>query len=170
MAIAISVRQYLNSNDIEYDSFEHRRTGSSSESARASLVPGDNLAKGVVLRNQEGYLLTVLPSSQMADLDKISDLIHLPVAIALEEEIYALFPDCENGAVPPIGAAYSMQTIVDESLDLVNDVYFEAGDHRTLIHLSGSQFFKLMRKSSHASICFESQAGHGEMDFVYFGA
>ncbi len=170
MAIAISVQQYLNNNGIKYDSIKHQRTGSSSESARASLVPGENLAKGVVLRNQEGYLLTVLPSSQMADLNKVGGLLHRPVALALEEEINALFPDCEDGAVPPIGAAYSMQTIVDESLDLVDDVYFEAGDHRTLIHLSGTQFHKLMRKSPHASICLESQAGKGETDFVYFGA
>ncbi len=105
MAVAISVHQYLSDKGINYDSIEHRRTGSSKESAIASFVPSDNLAKGVVLRNQEGYLLTVLPSSHMMDLNKVGKLLHQPVTLAHEDEINALFPDCEDGAIPPIGAA-----------------------------------------------------------------
>ncbi len=170
MAIAISVQQYLSDNGVKYDSIEHRRTSCSSESARASFIKGDNLAKGVVLRNQKGYLLAVLPSSQVTDLNKVGDLIHQPVALALEEEINALFPDCEDGAIPPIGAAYGMQTIVDERLDGIDDVYFEAGDHRTLVHLTGAQFIKLMRKSPHGSICSESKTSFDDMNFGYFGA
>jgi Ala-tRNA(Pro) deacylase len=170
MGIAISVQQYLNDNDVKFDSIEHRPTSSSSESAIASFIPGENLAKAVVLRNQEGYLLTVLPSSRMTDLDKVGSLLDHPVALAPENEINALFPDCEDGAIPPIGAAYGMHTIVDERLDAMNDVYFEAGDHRTLVHMSGRQFFKLMRKSDHASICAKSKPGFNAMNFGYYGA
>ena len=170
MAIAISVRQYLSNNGINFDSFEHRPTRSSLESARAGFVPRDKLAKGVVLRNQEGYLLTVLPSSQMTDLNKVGGLLHQPVALAVEEEIIALFPDCEEGAVPPVGAAYGLHTIVDESLDGKGDVYFEAGDHRTLVHLSGAQFLKLMQKSSHAKICSKPPKVDGDLIVGYYGA
>ncbi len=170
MAIAISIQQYLNENGVDYDSFEHRPTSSSLESARAGFVPSEKLAKGVVLRNQEGYLLTVLPASQMTDLNKVGGLLHQPVALALEEEIIALFPDCEEGAVPPVGAAYGLHTIVDESLDREEDVYFEAGDHRTLVHLSGSQFLKLMQKSSHAKICSAPPKVDGDLITGYYGA
>ena len=170
MAIAISVQQYLDDNGVKYDSIRHRRTGSSSESARASFVSADSLAKGVVLKNREGYLLTVLPSSQQADLNKVGDMLHQPVALALEEEITSLFPDCEQGAVPPVGGAYGMQTIVDKRLDDMDDVYFEAGDHRTLVHLSAAEFHKLMQKSPHGRICADSKAGSSDMGFGYFGA
>ncbi len=170
MAIAISVQQYLSSNGVQYDSIEHRRTGSSSESARVSFVSPDSLAKGVVLRNREGYLLTVLPSSQQADLDKVGDMLNQPVALALEDEIASLFPDCEHGAVPPVGSAYGMQTIVDKSLDDMDEVYFEAGDHRTLVHLSAAEFHKLMLQSTHGRICADPRTDSSEMGFGYFGA
>lgn len=170
MAIAISVRQYLNDKGVNYDSIEHRHTSNSSESARASFIPSESLAKGVVLKNQHGYLLTVLPCSHMADLNKIGDLLNQPVSLAQEEEIHALFPDCEDGAIPPIGAAYGMQTIIDKQLDTIDDIYFEAGDHRTLVHLSRPQFMRLMRESPHASICSETAKGYGQAEFIYFGA
>ncbi len=51
-----------------------------------------------------------------------------------------IIADCEDGTVPPTGAAYGMNTIVDKSMDKVDDVYFEAGDHRTLVHLKGAQY------------------------------
>jgi len=170
MAIAITIQQYLGENGVSYDSIEHRPTSSSSESARASFIPDDNLAKGVVLRNKDGYLLIVLPSSKKTDLDKVGDLIDNPVALAPEKEVNALFPDCEDGAVPPIGAAYGMNTIIDDSLNDVDDVYFEAGDHRTLIHLSRPQFFKLTRKMPHASICSKSKTSFSDLNFGYYGA
>ncbi|HDL85873.1 MAG TPA: YbaK/EbsC family protein, partial [Candidatus Acetothermia bacterium] len=72
-----------------------------------------------------------------------------PVALATEEEISALFPDCDTGAIPPVGAAYGLKTVVDESLEGHEDVYFEGGDHRSLVHLSGAEFHQLMGKIPH---------------------
>ncbi|MGI9356523.1 MAG: aminoacyl-tRNA deacylase [Rhizobiaceae bacterium] len=170
MGIAISLQNYLLDNGIEFDSIEHRPTSSSSETAIASFVPGNKLAKGVVVKNREAYLVTVLPSTRKADLNKIGDFLHQPVALALEEEIIPLFPDCEQGAIPPIGDAYGMLTIVDEDLDDEDDVYFEAGDHCTLVHLSAGEFRKLTQKSAHVRICTEQPAGKDDMSFGYFGA
>ena len=57
-----------------------------------------------------------------------------------------LFNDCDPGAVPPIGAACGIKTIWDPntSLGQLDDIYFEAGDHDHLIHVSGEQFHELM--------------------------
>jgi Ala-tRNA(Pro) deacylase len=56
-----------------------------------------------------------------------------------------LFADCDRGAVPPVGEAYGIPTVWDDSLGDLPDVYFEGGDHRTLIHMSGPDFAELMR-------------------------
>lgn len=47
--------------------------------------------------------------------------------------------------MPPVGSAYDVPVLLDESLGDVNDVYFEGGDHRTLVHMSGSNFRNLMK-------------------------
>src|SRR5262249_42699223 len=61
-----------------------------------------------------------------------------------------------KGGVPPLGAAYALECIVDENLEGEGDVYLEGGDHRTLIHVTGQQFHDLMRDAPHGHICGEA--------------
>ncbi|MHA1545381.1 MAG: YbaK/EbsC family protein [Alphaproteobacteria bacterium] len=64
-------------------------------------------------------------------------------------EISALFRDCDTGAIPPVGAACGLKVVVDENLEGHEDIYFEGGDHRALVHLSGAEFHQLMGKTRH---------------------
>ncbi len=150
MAIAMTVRQYLADQGVEYDTVTHRRTQSSSETAQASHINGDQIAKGVVLDTGEGYLLAVLPASHHVQLGQIKAYLDRPVALASEAEIATLFADCEMGAVPAVGAAYGLDVVVDDSLAAQPDVYFEAGDHATLVHVKAEGFRKLLGDVPHA--------------------
>jgi len=67
--------------------------------------------------------------------------------MASESELTDLFPDCETGAVPPLGPAWGMDTFVDESLLAKREVYFESGDHESVIRVSGDQFEKLLENA-----------------------
>lgn len=69
------------------------------------------------------------------------------VTVASEGALAALLPDCAPGAVPPFGEAYGLPTLWDPALADRDDVYFEGGDHRTLVHVSGPCFAELMRGS-----------------------
>ncbi len=62
----------------------------------------------------------------------------------MESELAGLFPDCEVGAIPPIGSAYGLRTLVDSRLRKEPEVYFEAGDHESLIKVSAETFRALM--------------------------
>ena len=62
MAIAMTVQQYLADREVEYETVAHSLTKSSMESAQASHVTADRIAKGVVLKAEDGYLLAVLPA------------------------------------------------------------------------------------------------------------
>ena len=168
MAIAITLQQYLSDQGVAYDCLEHRRTGCSTRSAEASQVPGDCLAKAVVLKRREGYILAIVPASRQVRLDEVGAWLRQPIGLAAEDEIASLFPDCEPGAVPPVAAAYGLRSLVDESLETPRDIYFEGGDHRTLVHLTGEQFHKLMQKVPHGRFCSEESASDDE--FTYGGA
>ncbi|MHA1598640.1 MAG: YbaK/EbsC family protein, partial [Alphaproteobacteria bacterium] len=97
-----------------------------------------------------GYVMAVLPSSHMIDLFKISQTFDRNFDFASESELEALFDDCDPGAVPPIGGAYGMQVMWDDSLQGKSDIYFEGGDHRTVVHVSGDDFSRLMATAEHA--------------------
>ena len=72
------------------------------------------------------------------------------VGLADENEIVQLFGDCAPGAVPPIGNCYGLDVIVDESIEAQPEVYMEAGDHETLLHMKHADFARLTAAAQHA--------------------
>ncbi len=65
--------------------------------------------------------------------------------LAAETEIGDIFKDCDFGAVPPVGDAYGVEVILEEGLADAPEVYFEGGDHRTLIRATGDAFGAMMK-------------------------
>ena len=150
MAIAITLKQYLADRDVDYDLIEHDYTAASMETAEAAHIPGSQLAKSVMLEDEDGrYLLTVIPSNYHVDLGKLHLEYDVHMGLATEGELNEIFDDCETGAIPPVGNAYGIDVLVDDSLEQCSDIYFEAGDHEHLVHLSGSSFHELMSGASH---------------------
>ena len=145
MAIALTLQQYLDDHHIDYDVKTHRKTECASRTAQASHVPGDCLAKGVVFKWGDSYLMAIVPASRHVVVDKVKKIVGDSVDLASEDETSMLFPDCDRGAVPVLGVPYRVAALVDESLAKQDDIYFEGGDHKTLIHLTGKQFSELMQ-------------------------
>lgn len=156
MAIAITLAEYLDNEGITYDLIPHPHTGSSLEAAESAHVPGDQLAKCVVLEDSEGILLAVIPSTHKLDLDSLERCLGRKMDLVSEMRLHQLFHDCEFGAIPPIGTAYGYETIMDDSLMDREDVYFEAGDHVDLVHISGDVFQSLMKDAEHAQFSFHA--------------
>lgn len=155
MAIAHTLEGYLMRKGVQFDVIHHPRTHSSLETAEAAHIPGDALAKAVLLEDDDGYLMAVLPATHHIKLGRLSEQMQRKLRLAVESEITPLFKDCELGAVPPLGVAYGMPTIVDDSLTAQPDIYFEAGDHEELIHLSNRHFQTLLAGAQHG--CFSQR-------------
>lgn len=144
MSIAAMVRTCLSDAGVQYEIIEHPRTSNSTHTAEAAHVPGEMLAKSVLLEDGEKYLMAVVPATRSVDLGALHRRLGRAIGLATEEEVARLFADCEPGAVPPLGQIYGIETILDEAFVEAEDVYFEGGDHRALVHVNGSDFLKLM--------------------------
>jgi len=147
MTIAKRLRNYLEGERIGYDEIAHPRTESSSRTAQAAHIPGRLMAKSVVVHHELGYALAVVPSSHRVELDTLQGVLGKRLGLASEDEVAKLFEDCDRGAVPPIGAAYGVPVVIEEGLVNAPEVYFEGGDHATLVHVSGEAFRKLMKQA-----------------------
>lgn len=152
MTIALSLRRYLDGRGVSYELVPHDRSVHSSTTAQVSGIPEDNLAKGVLIRRRDGYLLAIVPASRHVQLTDIGDWLNQPVGLATEAEVAKIFGDCEMGAIPPVADAYGLPAVMDDGLEGSNDVYFEAGDHRTLVHVTAREFHQLMADVPHAHI------------------
>ncbi len=149
MPIAPRLRDYLTAQNIAYREIPHEPTLSSNRTAQACHVSGDRLAKGIVLRRDGGYLLAVMPASHRLRLSDLKASLGDGVEMADEFEISGLFQDCAYGAVPAVGKCYGLDVIVDDSIEAQPEIYIEAGDHETLIHLSQAEFARLTANAHH---------------------
>lgn len=154
MAIATSVRDFMAEHGLMYDVLNHPHTQTSMETAQRAHVPGSCLAKAVVLEDDKGYLMAVLPSTQHVQLGKLGRELNSRLRLASEEELARLMPDCEPGAIPPLGALYGMRMIIDDSLAEHPEIYFEAGDHERVIQMSRGQFMEMMRMEAASHMRF----------------
>ena len=153
MAIAITLQEYLDKRGIDYDVLPHALTETSIDTAQTTHIPPEQIAKSVILEDEDGYLMAVIPASQHIELGQLSRQLERRLGLATEDELAGLFSDCDLGAIPPIGEAYHMDVVMDDSLERCPDVYFEAGDHTDLVHVRGSAFQQLMQHAHHGYFC-----------------
>jgi len=153
MTVAPTIARILEGKGISYGVVVHRPTGASLETAEAAHITAEKLAKTLILKDEQGWLAVVLPAIFDLKLTDVRDLTgrhHLEMA--MEDEIGPLFPDCAVGAVPAVAAAYGLPLVWDDSLSLMDPVYFEGGDHVHVVRIDGADFQKLMADADHGDI------------------
>lgn len=149
MTVTPTLETYLARKSIDYDVVMHEPTMSSNRTAQASGISGERIAKAVVLRDGDGFVLAILPASRHISLPDLGGLLGFDVALATEQEIRQLFEDCALGAVPAAGECYGLDVVVDDSIEAQPDIYLEGGDHATLIHLTHAQFARCTEGARH---------------------
>jgi Ala-tRNA(Pro) deacylase len=149
MAIAQTVLDFLQRHGISYAVVAHGHTETSRELAHSAHVAPAQLAKAVVLGDGRGYVMVVLPGDRHVSVDTLSRRLRRDLHLVEEARIAPVFCDCALGAVPPLGMAYGMETVLDDSLVGVPRVFFEAGDHEELICVSGEDFLRLLGQAHH---------------------
>jgi Ala-tRNA(Pro) deacylase len=65
------------------------------------------------------------------------------VRLATEDEFKTLFPDCEVGAMPPLGSLYDMRVFVDKMVTEVDDLCFNAGSHEQILRMDCGDYLQL---------------------------
>ena len=160
MAIPSRIESFLTRHGARYDVVPHPPSSTSIETAERAHVPGDLLVKGVLLEDDEGAFVAVLPATRSIQMSHLGRELNRRVRLADTQDVPKLFPDCREGAIPPIGAAYGLRTVVDEELDAREEVYFEAGDHENLVHMTASQFMALLGTATRASFAQHERRSH----------
>ena len=145
MSIAETVRAYLESQGVEYQLIPHSPAGTSSETAEHAHVPGRSFAKSVVVEGGDHCAVVVVPATDHIHLGELRRELGRTYALATEEEVQALFADCDPGSVPPFGQAYGIDVLVDAGLLKLTRVFVESGDRAALLAIPGEQFRRLMK-------------------------
>jgi Ala-tRNA(Pro) deacylase len=142
-------RRLLETGGAAYETLPHREAFTAQGVASAVHVSGWQLAKVLVVHAPgEEPVMVVLPASCQLDFAALAAVLDKPsVSLVPEEEIQALFPDCETGAMPPFGHLYGMPVYVDKCFPKAGEFTFQAGNHHEVVRMSYAEYERLARPS-----------------------
>ena len=128
------VTAFLERHGVPYEVVEHERTQTAAAEARAAGVPAADVAKTVVLRDDKGLRLAVIPASERLDMHKLRQaLASRGLRLVTEQEMADEFDQFEVGAVPPFGSMFNALELVDERLLEHDRILCSGGDHEHAI-------------------------------------
>ena len=104
----------------------------------------------MLLQSQEATadgqpVLAVLPAHFSVDVERLRALVGAAaLRLANESELTPLYPDCELGAMPPLGPLYGQRVFADKSLAQDPEIVFNAGTHTDAIRMAFDDFVRLV--------------------------
>lgn len=136
---------YLDKNNVEYTKIQHTPEYTALEIAESAHVPGDELAKTVMIKIDGKMAMAVVPASRHVDLEQLRSAAGgKRIELAEEREFESLFPACEVGAMPPFGNLFDMDVYSSEELRKDEEIAFCAGSHDELVQMSYADFERLV--------------------------
>jgi Ala-tRNA(Pro) deacylase len=141
-----ALKDYLDREQVYYAVIRHAHADSAQEVAAAAHIPGKEMAKTVVMKVDGEPALVVLPASSRVDVLRLLETTGaFIVELAREEELAALFPGCELGAMPPFGNLFGLSTYVAEELTEDEEIAFNAGSSTEVILMMYQDYERLVQ-------------------------
>ena len=140
-----NLQDYLTSLHVTFRVIpQPERVYTAQEIAAAAHIPGRMLAKSVMIKIEGMLAMAVLPASHRVNFYRLREDLGIDdIELATEAEFKDLFPECEVGAMPPLGNIYGLTVIASKSLTDQDQIAFCGGTHRELIQIAYQDFERL---------------------------
>jgi Ala-tRNA(Pro) deacylase len=161
MPLTDRLRRFLDSLHADYSLSAHPNAVTAREVAAAAHLPAREVAKSVVVFGDGEYYMIVLPANRLLDFREVRLALGLSqVRLATEDELSKLFPDCELGAMPPVGSLYGLPVYLDSGLAAEDTIAFNGGTHKDVVQMKTADFSKLFHPLM-APLAREVARSHG---------
>ncbi len=146
MHIPQTLKAYLDHEHIHYDLLPNLETLGGAEISGKLQTWENEMAKVVIVKADERFVMTVLPANWSIDLHRLKDVfLAQHVRLATEDEIKVLFPNCVLGALPPYtGNFCRLPVYVDQSLTEEEQIIFQTETHSEAIRMRYMDFGALV--------------------------
>ena len=146
MSISVKVREFMKSNNVDFEVIQHAVSYTAQETAASVHRPGKEVVKPVLITDGERFALAVVDAPHKVDLDRFALASGMAgAALADEAVMRGLFPDCEPGAMPPFGNLYGMDVYCDTRLAEDDSITFNACTHHEAVRMKWEDFERLVR-------------------------
>lgn len=139
-----TVQEFLRRANVPYAVIPHPPAYSAQEEAAIVHVPGRDWAKAVICFADGEPIQAVLPADREIDFKRLAEVAAArSLRLADEDELRWLYPDCERGAMPPLGPLYKQTVFVDGALAAEDRIVFNAGTHADAVAMRYDDFARV---------------------------
>ena len=167
MSLSACLKQYLDKHRVSYHILSHPTTVTLNEAASILDIPANMMLRSVLLGDERGLTLAVLPLTYKIDFSMLRRITGRDLKILPRHQVDRIFFDCEPGSHPPLGEPYSISVLVDSTIAHLSSVYFEPGTHTSVVRMQQNEFQYLYadHQWAHFSVSMEvndSMSSHWE--------
>jgi len=136
---------FLIDNEVDFHLRTHAAAFAARDVAFKAGWPRRMFAKAVIVKLDGKAAMAVLPAHSKVDCSLLGTSAGAATAtLASEAEFQALFPDCEPGAIPPLGNLYGLPVYVAGSLIRADTIAFNAGSHTEVVTMPFDDYRRLV--------------------------
>jgi Ala-tRNA(Pro) deacylase len=140
------IKDFLERENVPYSTILHSRAFTAQEASESAHISGKAFAKTVIVEIDGKSAMAVLPANCRVNLEDLREITgSSSVRMASEEQIQNLFPDCEVGAMPPLGKFYGIEVYVSPALAQSGEIVFNACTHTELIKMRFADFERIVQ-------------------------
>lgn len=161
MPIAVKLNQYLGRQGVCVYEIPHERAVSLGCAISKANVTPDATLKSVLMIDVKGVVMAVLPYPADLNIAAVNQVLGRNLQPLTPEQSDKLFVDCETAAHPPIGGAYGIPIIIDESLLEQDLFYLQSGCNTTMLQMDGRAFRLACSGASKGAIALWQEGSEG---------
>ena len=137
----VPAEHYLHGQHVRFSVHHHQPAYSAQRLAQVEHIPGRMVAKVVIAFADDRMVMLCIPAPCRVNLLRLMNALGTDnVRLAREDEFARAFPDCELGAMPPLGSLYDMPVWVDRTLAEGERIAFPAGTHTATVEMDYLDF------------------------------
>ncbi len=141
---SVEIMRSLREQKIDFEPRRHPRTRTAKDEARVLHAEPEHVGKTLVLNAAEEWVRVVIPASERLSLSRVRDAIGIDeLEFATEEELAAVYPAFELGAVPPFGGPEGDRVVIDRRVADLESVIVEAGSHSDSLLLATADLVRI---------------------------
>lgn len=145
MTVPAQLKTFFGERKVKHEVIAHPQAFTAQEVAHAIHKTGKVLAKTVVVEADGNYMMTVVPAHHKVNLTAVKTVLGAKdVHLVKEEKLRDLFPDCQLGAMPPIGPIYNLPVVLSKALAEKPEIIFNACTHTDCVKMKYSDFEKVV--------------------------
>lgn len=156
MAIAVSIKRFLQKMGVAFREHPHHRSHCLFEIAKEQGIAPQQIAVADLYQGRNAKFMVVHSLATEVDPTCLNHLSGEPLQ-AFQGALPNLFSDAEPGCIPPLPEPYGIAGIVDLRLFSEMRVYFYAGSHNMLVSVNGNDFAFLLSSAARGVISRVSQ-------------